>query len=213
MTTEQKIEAIKRATEEAKNHQSKMDDVSWSVPALSSLKIRHLMNNLGAISTRYLECGVHKGGLFSSAIRNNHLELVFAIDNWESDLENDDKAYPQFLGNVNKCIYKGTAFYHSVNNTFNVPIQLIHDKYDLYLYDAAHDYESQRKAMTHFLPAMADEFIVCVDDYDWDEVKRGTQDGLKDANVEICFEHIFEGNDHDNDGFWNGYYIALLKKK
>lgn len=213
MTTEQKIEAIKEAIEKAESHQSKMDDIAWSVPALSSLKIRHLMNNLGAISTRYLECGVHKGGLFSSTIRNNPLELLFAIDNWASDLENDDKAYPQFIDNVNKCLYTGTAFYHSVNNSFDIPPTIIDYKYDLYLYDAGHAYEEQKKAMTHFLPAIADEFIVCVDDFDWEDVRHGTIDGIHDSGCKVLFEQEFKGNDHDNDGWWNGYYIALLKKK
>jgi len=213
MTTEQKIEAIKEAIEKAKNHQSKMDQVAWSVPALSSLKIRHLMNNLGAISTRYQECGVHKGGLFCSAIRNNpNLKWAVATDNWASDETSEDKAYPQFVNNVKSCISSPeTNFVAFKSDTFDIVPDEI--GFDLYLYDAAHDYESQRKAMTHFLPAMADEFIVCVDDYDWDAVWGGTDQGLTEANVHILFQQAFKGNDHDNDGWWNGFYIALLKKK
>ncbi len=213
MTTEQKIEAIKEAIEKAKNHQSKMDETAWSVPALSSLKIRHLMNNLGAISTKYQECGVHKGGLFCSTIRNNpNLQWAVAVDNWASDETSDDKAYPQFVNNVKNCISAPeTNFVALKSDTFDI----IPDEigFDLYLYDAAHDYESQRKAMTHFLPAMADEFIVCVDDYDWEDVWRGTHDGLKDSGCEILFEEAFKGGDHDNMTYWNGFYLALLKKK
>lgn len=218
MTTEQKIEAIKSAIEMAKNHQSKMDQVAWSVPALSSLKIRHLMNNLGAISTKYLECGVHKGGLFCSTIRNNHnLESVTANDNFASDTTNDDKAEPQFRANVRQCVPIDRFLHVDVRicDTFDLdPNTIIGKPVDLYLFDGDHSYESQRNAMTHFLPAMADEFIVCVDDYDWKDVLLGTQDGIRrDANVEILFQQEFQGNDHDNDGWWNGFYIALLKKK
>jgi hypothetical protein len=211
MTTEQKIQAIKDAIEKAKNHQSKMDETAWSVPALSSLKIRHLMNNLGAISTRYQECGVHKGGLFCSAIRNNNLEWAVANDNWASDDVSEDKAYPQFIDNVSKCVSPSTNFVCFKSDTFDlVPDEI---GFDLYLFDADHSYESQRKAMTHFLPAMADEFILCVDDHDWQDVWLGTHDGLKEANVDILFEEPFKGGDHDNDGWWNGFYVALLKKK
>jgi hypothetical protein len=214
MTTNEKIEAIKDAINRANNLQSNMDAVAWSVPALSSLRIRHLMNNLGAISTKYLEIGVHKGGLFCSTIMNNpNIKLAFAIDNYASDVSNEDKAYPQFLDNVRHCRCGNTAFYHHVNDTFDTPVNVIYDEYDLYTYDAAHDYESQRKAMTHFLPAMADEFIVCVDDFDWMDVNRGTLDGIIEANVDILFQEAWKGNDHDNDGWWNGFYIALLKKK
>lgn len=211
MTTEQKIEAIKNAIEMAKNHQSKMDDVAWSVPALSSLKIRHLMNNLGAISTKYQESGVHKGGLFCSTIRNNqNLQWAVATDNWASDETSDDKAYPQFVNNVKNCISPETNFVALKSDTFDI----IPDEigFDLYLYDAAHDYESQRKAMTHFLPAMADTYIACIDDYDWEDVAKGTEDGIKEAGVSVLFKEVWVGNNHDNDGAWNGFAIYLLKK-
>lgn len=218
MNIETKIEQIKDCIERAKNLQSKMDETAWSVPALSSLRIRHLMNNLGSISTRYLECGVHKSGLFSSTLRNNpNISVANANDSFASDETSEDKAYPQFCVNTNKCKSPETQLNLLINDTFLVdPIAVI-GPVDLYLFDADHSYESQRKAMTHFLPAMADEFIVCVDDYDWEEVRRGTEDGMKDRFREngysLEFEQVFKGNDHDNDGWWNGFYIALLKKK
>lgn len=217
MTTQEKISAIQGAIEKAKNLQSKMDETAWAVPALSSLRIRHLMNNLGSISTRYLECGVHKGGLFCSTIMNNpNLEVVTANDNWASDEQNEDKAYPQFIINANKCKPNGTVFTMVVGDTFGEEMTKLANglkNVDLYLFDADHSYESQRKAMTHFLPAMADEFIVCVDDYDWSDVSKGTHAGIRDSGCEVLFEEIWEGNDHDNNGAWNGFYIALLKKK
>lgn len=216
MTTEQKIEAIRNAIQMANNHQSKMDQVAWSVPALSSLKIRHLMNNLGAISTRYFECGVHKGGLFCSTIRNNdNLLYATANDSFASDEGSDDKAYPQFVDNFLKCKATSTVIDVIVSDTFDIQEESMNVIWpiDLYLFDASHDYESQRKAMTHFLPAMADEFIVCVDDYDWPEVEHGTRKGIEDASVDVIYEQWFKGNNHDNDGWWNGFYVALLKKK
>lgn len=214
MTTEQKIEAIKEAIEKAKNHQSKMDEAAWSVPALSSLKIRHLMNNLGAISTRYFECGVHKGGLFCSAIRNNdNLLYATANDSFASDETNEDKAWPQFTANGAKCKSPETEFAVIIGDTFEVDPSVIVGPIDLYLFDADHSYESQRKAMIHFLPAMADEFIVCVDDFDWIEVYRGTEDGVVTSGVDVLFQEIFKGNDHDNDGWWNGFAVFLLRKK
>lgn len=174
------------------------------------------MNNLGAISTRYFECGVHKGGLFCSAIRNNpNLLMATANDSFASDETNEDKAWPQFVSNGGKCKSDKTEFAVIVGDTFEVDPSIIVGPIDLYLFDADHSYESQRKAMSHFLPAMADEFIVCVDDYDWREVSEGTQQGLFEirSQYEILFEHMFIGNDHDNDGFWNGFYVALLRKK
>lgn len=223
MTTEQKIEAIKEAIEKAKNHQSKMDAVAWSVPALSSLKIRHLMNNLGAISTNYFECGVHKGGLFCSAIRNNYnLKSVTANDSFASDSGSEDKAEPQFRENVRRCV-PIDKFVHvdvRVCNTFDLDPNTITGKpVDLYLFDADHSYESQRKAMTHFLPVMADEFIVAVDDWQYGDVKRGTMDGIKDSGCEILFQQEllntepYTEDEHRNMEWWRGFAVFLLKKK
>lgn len=219
MTTEQKIEAIKNAIEMAKNHQSKMDQVAWSVPALSSLKIRHLMNNLGAISTRYLECGVHVGGLFCSTIANNRLLTATANDSFASDESGEVKYEPQFRSNVTKCLPDNTIFTFRKGNTFEIPPINIPNGIDLYLFDADHSYESQRKAMTHFLPAMADEFIVCVDDWQYGDVKVATMEGLHESGCSILFQEElvnpepYTEDQHLNDLWWRGYAVFLLRKK
>lgn len=220
MTTEQKIEAIKDAIEKAKNHQSKMDETAWSVPALSSLKIRHLMNNLGAISTRYFEAGVHVAGLFSSTIRNNpNLISVTANDSFASDLDSDIKYEPQFHENTQKCLCSETRFQLLKGDTFSFSPKDVVGLIDLYLFDADHSYESQRKAMTHFLPSMANEFIVCVDDWQYGDVKKGTLDGIEDSKCQVLLQEElvnpepYSEDQHLNDLWWRGFTVFLLKKK
>lgn len=215
-----KIEQIKDCIEWAKNLQSKMDQTAWDVPALSSLRIRHLMNNLGSISTRYLECGVHKSGLFCSTLRNNpNISVANANDSFASDETSEDKAYPQFWANTNKCKSPETQLNILINDTFLVdPIAVI-GPVDLYLFDASHDYDSERKAVTHFLPAMADTFILCKDDWQYGDVKAATLDGIKDSGCDVLFEQEllntepYTEDEHRNHEFWRGFYIALLKKK
>lgn len=209
-----KIEQIREAIFYAEQRQSKLTPLAFSVPALSSLMLRALMNNLGAISTRYGEIGVHKGGLFCSAIyKNPNLISATAIDNWASDETNEDKTEPQFDENVLITKSSDIEITKIKRDTFEVRPDELSGPIDLYLYDAAHDEESQYNALLHFLPAMADEFIWCVDDLDFPEVRSGTVRALKDAPVEILFAQEFLGNDHDNMGAWNGFFVALLKKK
>jgi len=220
MTTEQKIIAIKDAISRADNLQSKMDATAWSVPALSSLRIRHLMNNLGAISTRYMEHGVHKGGIFCSVLRNNpNIEIAYWGDSFESDKITGENVERQFIENAMKCINgTDTTLLGQVDNTFDLPPDFA-EGIDMYCFDADHSYESQRKAMTHFLPSMADTFIVCVDDWQYGDVKRGTIDGLLDSGCEILFQQEllntepYTEDQHRNDEWWRGFYLALLKKK
>lgn len=209
-----KVDLVKEAIAKALRRESKLSGEAWNVPALSSLNIRHLMNNLGAISTRYWDCGVHVGGLFCSTIwENDNLKSATANDNFQSDETGDIKYEPQFLANVSKCLSENTSFKLIKRDTFDVKPEEIVGPIDLYLFDADHSYNSQYKAISAFLSAMADEFILCVDDYDWKEVYEATQAGIKDAGLEILFEETWKGNDHDNEGAWNGYHIALLKKK
>jgi hypothetical protein len=209
-----KIDQIKSAIFEASHRRSRLTPLALSVPALSSLQIRHLMNNLGSISTNYLEHGVHKGGLFCSTICNNpNLSFVCAVDNWASDATGVDEAEGQFWENAMMLKPRDTISLIIKKNSFDVAIGEMPVKYDLYLFDADHSEDSQCRALTHFLPSMGDEFIFCVDDYDWEDVRSGTERGIIESGVEILFRDVWAGNDHDNEGAWNGFAIFLLKKK
>ena len=209
-----KIEQIEAAIEKAIRRESGLTPLAMSVPALSSLNIRHLMNNLGTISDTYLECGVHKGGLFCSTITNNpNLRYATAIDSWESDENNEDKAEPQFDENVTMLKPLDTRFIKIKANCFEHGTMDVPGNYDLFLYDAGHSYEDQKNALLFYGNKLKNEVIFCVDDYDWEEVKQGTADGIKESGYEILFEKSFQGNNHDNDGWWNGYAIFLLNKK
>lgn len=208
------IEEIEQSIEDAEKRLSQLTVSNFDVPALASLQIRHLLNNLGALGTNYLECGPHKGGSFTSAISyNNNLKMVTAVDSFASDHMDGETAKVQFLQNVKKFKPVNSVFKLVQSDCFQVELNEIPKNIDLYLYDAGHSYDDQRQALTYYYPVLADEFIFCVDDYDLDDVSKGTQQGIKETGLEVLFEKILIGNDHDNEGWWRGYYIALLKKK
>lgn len=209
-----KVEFIELAIEKATRRESSLTPLAMAVPALSSLNIRHLMNNLGAISTTYIECGTHKGGLFCSTIAANpNLRYAAAVDSWESDENSDDKAEQQFDDNATMLKPLDTRIIKLKAKCFEHSLLELPGNYDMFLYDAGHSYEDQKNALLFYGPKMLDEFIFCVDDYDWEEVKQGTADGIRDGGYEVIFEKSFQGNDHDNDGWWNGFAVFLLKKK
>lgn len=211
-----KIDQIKSAIFEASHRRSKLTPLALSVPALSSLNIRHLMNNLGAISNYYLDIGIHRGGLFCSTICNNpQLKLAVAVDNWASDITQGENAKPDFEENLSliRPDKLQTLICHCDAFPAKDDGKVLPWLIDLYLYDASHDEESQCKALTYWIDSMADEFIFCVDDYDWPEVQKGTERGIIETGVEVIFRDIWAGNNHDNEGAWNGFGIFLLKKK
>ncbi len=213
MTKKQKIDAIKNAIEKAEQRQSKLTPANMEVTGFVSLLGRHLYNNLGSISTRFLEIGSHCGCSFTSTVSGNNLLSATAIDNFASDLVDERKIMPIFLSNVARWTPLETKFKFIHKDSFEVDIKEVLSPNDFYIYDGSHDAESQEKAFTYYVDTMADEFITVVDDFDWEDVKKGTYNGIKKANLEILFEHILVGNDHDNEGAWNGYGIFLLRKK
>jgi len=207
-------ELIDLAVERAIARQSKLNHEALRVPMLGSLQIRHLLNNLGGLASHYLEHGVHKGGSFCSAVFQNQLLTATAVDSFESDLTNQvDPAEPIFLENANKFLHPGTSFKLIKSDSFAVSPDQIENKIDLYYFDGDHSYASQRKALTHFKDVMEEDFIYCVDDYMLEEVRTGTQDGIEEAGYQKLYEReLVTSSEYDNESWWRGWYVALLKK-
>lgn len=219
MNTKQKIEAIKLAIEKADKFKSKLSDAAMDVPFLGSLKIRALLNNLGELATHFLEIGSHKSGSCSSTIfKNDNIKSITVIDSWESDATNEDKAYPQFMANTLKFKPEGSELKVIVADCFEVDVFNIENKIDLYGFDAGHSLEEQKKALTYYKDALAEEFIYVCDDWAYGDVKEGTLAGIKEGGYEVLFErellNTTQGEDlHLNEEWWRGYAIFLLRKK
>lgn len=215
MTTKQKIKAIKECIKQADQFKSGLSAEAIEVPFLGSLKIRALLNNLGGLATHFLEIGSHKSGSCCSTIFNNdNIKSITAIDSWASDETNEDKAYPQFIENTKKFKPQSAELNVIVGDCWEVSLDLIQNKIDLYGYDAGHSETDQYRALEYYLPVLADTFIYCCDDYGWPEVKAGTQKAIKDLGLEVLFEQeLITDHEYDNDSWWDGYYCALLKKK
>lgn len=214
-----KIALIEKAIEDAIARTSKVNEASMNVPALASLRIRHLLNNLGAISTRYLEVGVHRGGSFCSTVCENNLLSATAVDSFASDeVFTDNTVEPEFKINSKNLLQPSTKFKLLKGDSFGVSVKKVLGPIDLYLYDASHAYEDQKNALLYYKDAMADEFIYCCDDWMFEDVKAGTLEGLRLGGYEILYERqlVNEGDDidnHDNEQWWRGYAVYLLKKK
>jgi len=209
-----KIDQIEEAIEKAMRRESKLTKEALEVPSMTSLNIRHLLNNLGAISKNYLECGVHLAGHFCSVIFNNkNLTEAVAIDNY-SEFNKDGVTKQEALKNIEQFRPEGTMCKLVEDDCFKVK-HLPFGIFDLYNYDAQHTESSQQRAVSHFLPNLTKEFIMVVDDWGFDGVERGTRNGIKLSGLEVLFERILvtpaglEPNEH----FHNNFALFLLKQK
>lgn len=206
---ENKIKQINDAIERGIAHESKLVFPATEVPSFASVKNRHILNNLGNISFRYCEIGLHKAGTFVSAVFENGVEAI-GIDDW-SEFNNGGDTKDICLENAKQFI---KCHYEIIDKDFfEMTPEELPTNVDLYFYDGSHNYNSQKRAITHFYQSLSDEAVIVVDDYKWETVRTGTQDGIKAMGFEILYEReLVSEKDGDNEGFWNGLYIALLKK-
>lgn len=204
------IQAINDAFAKAERLESKLDPECFEIGGFTSPMIRHLMSNLGAISSRYLEIGILRGALSVAATYKNNLKSVVLIDNWSEFKEQDCRedftlnAYHKFLNRQypsNLTVLEQDCFKVSNNP------EEWGDKFDLYTYDADHSMEAQARALTHFAPIMADRFIFCVDDTNWYPVQKGTEEGIQKAGLTVVEKWHRTGGD-----WWNGFDVYLLEK-
>lgn len=189
------------------------EEVINSVGGFISPNNRHLLNNLGAISTHYLECGSHVGSsLISTVYGNDNLKSAIGIDNF-SLFDGGNNARHDFYEHCNKFIPNKYKLLEK--DYFTVTKEQIGEPIDLYLFDGAHDYESQKKGIVYFSHFFADECIVIVDDFMWNEPQQGTWDGIREAGLKIKFAVTLDSgvrSDCGERGFWNGLFIALITK-
>jgi hypothetical protein len=216
-TLEQLINHAKSSVDNANNNISKLTSDILSMDGMSGNKTRHLYNNICSLNdANYLEIGTWKGSSFISAFYNNEINPI-VIDNWVEF--NGPKS--EFISNVNKFC-PNRKFNLIEKDCFKLnddEITNIYDSIDIYLYDGAHDYESQKKAITYYKNLFSKYFIIIVDDFrsdtpSWSNVKKGTYDGIEESgliihhSVEIITYQELSGRSE----YWNGFGLFVCEK-
>ena len=205
------IDKLELFFENAENGISKIDENLKLMEGMSGVKTRHFYNNLLTIEgSRYLEIGTWKGSSVCSAMCGN-LGSVVCIDNWSEFNGPKDV----FLENFEKYKGRNDAKYIE-SDCFLLDITTI-GKFNIYMYDGNHSYDSHYKSLTYFIDAMDDEFILIVDDWNWIDVQKATMNSIKDLNLNVIWSKEIKLNNegdttHDKEGWWNGISVFLIKK-
>lgn len=193
---------------------SKLTEAQFDVGGFISPNVRHLYNNLGSISTHYLECGTHAGSsLVSTVYGNDNLKSATGVDDFSLFSENQDIS-KVFYDNADRHI-KGRYTMLEMDY-FKTTKKEIPNKIDLYLFDGDHSYEHQYKGITHYAQFLADECIILIDDIAWTNPNAATFKGLADSGLTIQYYiTLWSGKESDcsDRGFWNGIGVALVSKK
>lgn len=217
------INHVKASIINAANNQSKLSSEILQLHGMSGKKVRHLLNNICAYpNTTYLEIGVWKGSTFISALYQNqdYINEAVGIDNW-SEFGGPFNDFVinchRFLNNINyRCVYDD-AFKIDVKNLF-------HNRVTVYFYDGNHEIRSHLLALQHYKEILEDVFVLIVDDWNWIDIRNTTFLAIKALKFEVLYEKQILTFDYNctpanwsagkcnHEGWWNGLYIAVLKK-
>jgi hypothetical protein len=188
-----------------------------SMVGMSGRNYRLMINNLvGSMpAARYLEVGSWAGSTACSAMEGNRV-TVTCIDNWSEF--GGPKA--QFLSNTNLCLSDNIAFTF-IESDFRAVNYGGIGKYNIYLFDGPHSQQDQYDGVAFALPALDDQFVFIVDDWNWQAVRDGTHAAIAASNLNILYSievRTTQDNTHaetaqQNSDWHNGYFLSVLEKK
>lgn len=192
--------------------------VRVNIPGLTSPRVQTLLNSLAQGVDTYLEVGAAMGATFCAVLKNNPLRAV-AIDNWSvqiqpatSNIEKlPENSVEQFLKNVET--HKGNSQVVVIDaDLFSVDTSIFENQIKMMFYDGPHDEESTAKAVEYYYSTLADEAIVVFDDANWRGVVDGARKGFNKVGANVSFEKILLNSEENPNEWWNGLYIAVVRK-
>lgn len=207
-----KIEHIRECFKRVEKNYSKLTTELLSLEGMSSSKVRHFLNNLCSMpDTYYLEIGVFKGSTFIAALYQNQQSVkeATAIDNWSEFGNNKDIFLYQTKKHLNQINFR---FIEQDSFTLNIE-KNFSKKINIYFYDGYHSAEAQKKAFTYYNNIFDDTFITVIDDWNSEDVRKGTFDAFDELHYSILFEAELPAQyNGDLANWWNGIYVAIVSK-
>ena len=209
-TNNKKVEAVANAIVSSVNVK-----LQRRVEGITSDRTRQLLNQLGKLSTSYLEIGVLNGGTFCSVLDGNTLK-AYAIDMWKEQTQpangsTEIKSSKQtFIENVRE--FKGRNSVKLFDCNFLDVDKSQIDSIDMFFYDADHSKEMTCSAVKYYSDKFADEAILIFDDANFDGVVAGAKEGFQEAGLEVIYEKLLLNDLEDGDQWWNGVYIVVVRR-
>lgn len=175
--------SVRTAFEDALANRGHMDERAYRVEGFSGRKHRLFLNNLIAAveQPRYLEIEIFRGATFCAAVSNNKVRAT-GIDNW---VEFGGKA-SEF--NINLAAFKGPeASVSIIEQDFRTVNYAALGPFNVGFYDGPHAERDQYDGARIVIAALEPSSILLVDDWNWDHVRPGTMNAIRDSGVHIDF--------------------------
>lgn len=184
---------------------------------MSGTKYRMFANNLvGSIpDARYLEIGIWRGSTLFAALSGNKMHAT-AIDNWSGF----GGPRVSFMMNL-QAMDSPDIVVTMVEADFRKVDYAEIGKHNIYFFDGPHEAADQRDAILLPQPALDDQFVLIVDDWNYPWVREETWKAM--GEISLRLDHVVEirttddGSHPDtfgpNSSWHNGYFIAACTKR
>jgi hypothetical protein len=188
-----------------------------NLQGMSGRKYRRFINRLvnATPDAAYLEIGSWTGSTACAAMAGNSVRVI-CIDNWSQF----DGPKAEFEKNVASVVSNQTDF-RFIESDFRSVDYCDLGTFNIYLFDGPHEYQDQYDGVVIAQPALAEVYVLIVDDWNWPSVRRGTQDALKALGTEVLYSIEIRTTQTDcrpmqcsqKTDWHNGYFLAACKKK
>jgi Methyltransferase domain len=195
---------------------SDLDPAVLQMDGMSGKTYRMLINNLirRLDNPRYLEIGTWAGSTLCSAINRNSVRAT-AIDNWSGF--GGPKA--KFVANLER-FKTPNASVTFLEQDFRTVDYTQLGRFNVYMFDGPHGARDQFDGIAIVQPALDDEFVLIVDDWNCARPRDGTMKALYDLNLSILYSYeirtSLDGSHptvrNQFSDWHNGLFIAVLTK-
>lgn len=194
---------------------SYLPDEVYEIVGMSGRSFRSLLNRLVSSidSARYLEIGSWKGSTVATALFGNECHAL-CIDNWS-----------QFGGPKNEFLhtleeFKIASRVEIIEKDFRSVSYSDIGRFDIFLFDGPHEEIDHYDGIIIPQPALKQEYLLIVDDWNWAQVRLGTFRALSASSSTVKFAveiRTTEDNTHpmrfgEQSEWHNGCFLAVIEK-
>ena len=202
---------VERCIKAAEMGHSKLSDLALSIPGMTDLKTKHLLNNLCDHGASYLEIGTLMGATVSAAAFGNTGKF-YAVDDFsqwpivsKEAFAHLNEEFALFQAAIDKPTREVWENHLQILGIANQVTLIEQDCFqwepsfevDIFFYDGDHSAESTKIALAKFVPLLKPSLLL-VDDFVAHDVRRGL------VGAGLSFENGWELP------YWNGLFIGLL---
>lgn len=192
-----------------------MPESAYDIEGMSGSSFRTFLNLvLGLVQpAKYLEIGSWKGSTAVAALWQNDCTAV-CIDNW-SEFGGPKS---EFLQSLESFSVAGRV--RTIEADFKTVDYSEIGEIDAYFYDGPHEQDDHYDGILLPQPALRDDYLLFVDDWNWRQVRLGTLRAIADSNSIIQFGiEVFTTEDGTQPSYcrrrneWhNGCFLAVMQK-